>query len=73
MYTVPFGRLYEPYNDADEDPEDDAAYCGCCGNAMIPGDDCYYINYRFYCMHCEDAVHDEIFGRERENYLMKYE
>ena len=73
MYTVPFGRCYEPYMDVGDDYADDAAICSCCGNAIIPGDDCYYIDYSYFCMHCEDAARDEIFERERDSYFMKYE
>ena len=73
MFTVPFGRLYEPYMDADEYYDEDPPSCDCCGNAIIPGADCYYINYRYFCMHCEDAARDEIFERERESYLIKCE
>ena len=71
MRTVPFGRLYEPYMDADEYYEDSSIICDSCGEEISPGDSCYCINYRYFCSHCTDAARDEIFECEKDNYMIR--
>lgn len=72
MYkTRPFGRVMEPWMDADDYFAEQPCRCDHCGEIIPEGDNAYYVKNNYYCRDCEEVAMEEIFEVEQDNYLVE--
>lgn len=75
MYTVPFGRLYEPYMDVPDDTPE-PYHCACCGREILENQDIYYIaDDEVYCdrPECKTEAVISIGERHLDEYAETYQ